>query len=338
MSKQTSIIPIKFVSVGGYSLSGGTAIVDLLKEFNNFRDMGNEFRLIKDPYGIMDLEDKLFNDWRDPLNADLAIKDFYWLCKQLDRYGRKFSRAGMGYSSVLSYFLAKSESYIDNLTQFSYRGTWHLITYKKSHLLQFFTRQLAKLGLIDGLDLMYSTISDKKEFLTLTKKYINSLFLELSENGSYNILLHNGLPTTSTLQAFNYFDHVKLIIIDRDPRDIYTEIIDHPPAWFRPDKDNSLNNARIFVSDFLRRRLQQSELAKDHRVLQLKFEDLVLNYEQTIKKIYLFLELLPDNHVKKGAFFDPQISKKNIGKYKKLGSNEAIKHITVNLKDYLFTL
>ena len=66
---------LHFVSVGGYGWTGSSACIDILKEFEGFGDLNGEFRIIKDPYGISDLEHSLVDSW-DFVRHDIAIQDF----------------------------------------------------------------------------------------------------------------------------------------------------------------------------------------------------------------------------------------------------------------------
>ena len=45
----------KIVSVSGFCATGSSAIFDLLLEFSNTESFPYEFRLLKDPDGIIDL-------------------------------------------------------------------------------------------------------------------------------------------------------------------------------------------------------------------------------------------------------------------------------------------
>ena len=86
-----------YILVSGYGWTGSSAVVDLLKEINKACYMNVEFRIIKDPKGLRDLYDSLVENW-DPLNSDIAIKDFLWLANHLNYKRHKFSlNAGLGY-------------------------------------------------------------------------------------------------------------------------------------------------------------------------------------------------------------------------------------------------
>ena len=60
------------------------------------------------------------------------------------------------------------------------------------------------------------------------------------------------------------------------------------------------------------------------------------NYETISKKIMDFVGLEEKEHVKKFAYFNPEISRNNIGIYKKYKDQAAIKIIEDELSEYLY--
>lgn len=326
---------INFISVGGFGASGGTAVRDLLRELDGFIELGAEFRLIKEHYGLMDLETFLTKTRRDILYSDLAIKDFIWLAKELNRVGGRFTREGMGYSHLIKGFMLKTEKYINKLTKFKFRARWHVLNYKKSYKKQILTRILIKFGLIDGFDEMNYTLIDKEEFGHITKGYIEDLFTDLSENGNLSVLLHNAIPTVNSYQALDYFDNIKQIIVDRDPRDILADIITRKITFFFGIKALQDEDYKLFVEDFKHKRREYYILENDPRILIIKFENLVNDYENTIKKIFKFLQI-NTSHKYKRHYFNPEASSANIGLWKNVLSNEAIHYINDNLPNYIY--
>ena len=52
-----------FVSISGYGWTGSSACIDILHEFKGFGALKGEFRIAKDPYGLIDLENSLVHNW-----------------------------------------------------------------------------------------------------------------------------------------------------------------------------------------------------------------------------------------------------------------------------------
>ena len=93
---------LSFIAISGFFSSGSSAVTDLLKEFQNTYECKAEIRIIKDPYGISQLEQALVHHW-ELLNSSAAIQDFLWLCKIYNRNGKHvFSPAGLSYGKNIS--------------------------------------------------------------------------------------------------------------------------------------------------------------------------------------------------------------------------------------------
>ena len=106
-----------FVNVSGFFFSGSSAMVDLLKEFEDFYESNAEIRFIKDPYGVAQLEDALINRW-ELINSSAAISDFLTMCEKGCRNGKGlFSPAGFNLKKTISNdFMQITHDYIDELT------------------------------------------------------------------------------------------------------------------------------------------------------------------------------------------------------------------------------
>ena len=123
---------LSFVAVGGYRSSGGTAVLDVLKEVETYAVPNVEFRLFCDPYGLIDLQTAIF-ERIDPEKIDIACKDFLWLTENYFRTTKRFSKTGLHYENYISpNFKKLSDEYINNISQFKYLMHWHILDFKKS--------------------------------------------------------------------------------------------------------------------------------------------------------------------------------------------------------------
>ena len=105
---------LDFFLVAGYGWSGSSAVVDLLSEYISTGELGTEFRLIKDPYGINDLFYNMVTK-ADPLNYDTAIKDFMWYAKKLfNKPNRFLLETGLDYGNFFGKeFMYNTKNYIN---------------------------------------------------------------------------------------------------------------------------------------------------------------------------------------------------------------------------------
>ena len=71
--------------------------------------------------------------------------------------------------------------------------------------------------------------------------------------------------------------------------------------------------------------------------MTLRFEDLVLDYDRSVKKIEEFVGLSPERHDRPRSAFDPARSKANIGLWKKWPDRRAMVLSAANLRDTAMT-
>lgn len=343
---------MKTILYTGYAYSGGTIIGELFREIDEFlvlpgKQPGNmEFRLLKERYGICDLEDAIFNTL-DPEIIDLAIKDFRWLSQNYARSSSSLGKPGYAYQSRSgNVFINATNKYLNSITDFEYPMDWHFYDFKKSGLQYAFKKITKKITNNKKLfrETAYLAYPSKKTFINLTRDYLKTImssFLnELSVNSEDKIVLPKSIPLYSEVkvrQIINYFDEPKLIIIDRDPRDIFFEIISSGRDRYIPMIESSEKKAEGFIKFFKSIRRDQHKIADLQEVCIVKFEDMCQNYEESVSNIFSFIDINPNLHSKKMTKFTPEISKKNIGKWKTDYSNnrQIYKYIERNLEEFI---
>jgi hypothetical protein len=117
--------------------------------------------------------------------------------------------------------------------------------------------------------------------------------------------------SNETVKAYFHDFNVKRVHVFREPRDVFATSILLDVKYIPHDHPNR------FIEWYKSKR-KSYPIGANNGVLYMKFEDLVLNYQESTEKIMRFLDLKEENHIHKKCFFDPEISKKNIGLYKQL--------------------
>ena len=333
----------EYVCVSGFSASGSSAVVDLLKEFDGFFECSAEIRIIQDPYGITQLERALIDDWNE-ISSSIAINDFLWLCKKCAKVGggrNPFAPSGLSYSKkICKDFYNLSVKYIESLSSFSYKSDYYCQKFKKSYIKYVFDRILlgiqlkskGKIRLFNVKKKSYFSHPSIDEFERETKKFFNNVFQQNFYAGYRRIILDQAISVNKPDSVFRYFDNGKLIIVDRDPRDMFIDDIVNWGNSFDSDLD-SIDAGKRFV---LRHKAMRSNYLDNPNILYINFEELVLNYEETVTKILKFLGADNEEHINKFKYFNPNVSKKNIGIWKKYYNEykEAIDYIYLELKSY----
>lgn len=148
----------------------------------------------------------------------------------------------------------------------------------------------------------------KKEYYALCNKLLYSIFNKL-QDGKHRLLVLDQLMQGLTYEddyCKKFMPNFKRILIYRDPRDIYTLIKRLDIQWFPHD---SVEN---FIRSMQRRYSHLDVESKSPLVI--RFEDLILDYDSTVAKIEVYLNL--GEHKRPQSCLDTSISCKNIGLWK----------------------
>lgn len=336
---------ITFLDVTGFYASGSSAVVDLLKEFKNTYECKAEVRFIVDPYGLTELENALVHNW-ELINSSAAITDYLDMCKKWSRRGgghkNPFAHAGLSYVNTINKdFMKITEEYVNRLTKFQYQCDYYHTKFQKSYLKYVMDRCRYAIELYSGgrlktanrhLRPCYFAHPTQEEFNLATQEYLEKLFannLDGCQDGY--IILDQALSANNTQILHRYFKNAKMIIVDRDPRDMY---VDEIVNWgVRHDDDNTKDAGKRYV---MRYKALHDGIVYDDDILKVQFEDLVLNYNSTVEKIIKFFGWTKEDHINPKKFLKPEISCKNVGIWKKYYNDykDALDVISEKLKNY----
>ncbi len=324
---------MQHICVVGYNWSGSSAVVDLLKEFKENWDPEAEFFMLTQPHGVMDLENVLFERW-DPHNVDIAIHDFMDFAENINRNQGKFQR-GINYENHFKgKFLEATRSFINDITDYTFEGYWWIYDFRKPYIKWLVEKISNKFVPKEKLETMYYSRPSREEFYEAVKKYMNRLVKTISEDKNcHNIILDQAVQPQHPGKAFDYFDNAKVIVVDRDPRDIYCDLVELKKLI---GKDISVTHD---TSKFVKWHKDYRSFGKikNDRIMYLQFEDLIKDYDKTVKKI---IDFVSDGKgltwEKPGMYFKPQISARNVGKFKDFPYLEEIKNLERELGEFLY--
>ena len=353
---------LKFIDVNGTGHSGKSAVTDLLREFekNYLYDHLFEFDFVRIPGGILELKYNFYDNW-SPIRADHAISKFLKTSKRMSNsifsydLFRKINSYGTNYETIFNNkFELLTNQYCLNLIEKKiYREYWPYRLIDKSTTFLFLFKFLRKLKLekVFFKNFFNYNVTLKKDFIKITNVYLNSLFNELYGLGEKHdtILLQNTFEPYNPDKSLKIFKNIKLINVIRDPRDIYCstlkinpnevfipEFIKEEKQWDFKKRFLSTNNIEdfILIQKMNLRNLDEVKSNKDF--LNIKYEDLVLNYNQCLIKITSFLKIDLKDHKLKKAHFDPKKSIKNVGVWKNYKNTYEVKLIEKELKEYCY--
>ena len=333
---------MRFISCASYYGTGSSAITDYVSEFDTvFSFTDEEFRFIQDPDGISDLEFNLVECFNRH-NSGHALKrykrlvDFY--CG--NALGRKYSIFFGDKWKEYSY------KYIDALTDFTYPGWWQYDLYDRGEWF-YFRKRIGNKILHQTIwknkpdrqlntmknEITYCSHPSEEKFLFCTQDYIHDLFQSVLPGDKEILMVDQLVPPMNLPRYLRYFkDDIKVIVVDRDPRDVF--VLDKY-VW----KDGVIpNDAETFIKWFKYTRSHRKiENLNNVHVKFVRFEDLIYKYSETTKTIRDWLGLDESDHKTPKKYFDPKISINNTQTWKKYPqSNSEIKLIEDSLGEYLY--
>jgi len=179
-------------------------------------------------------------------------------------------------------------------------------------------------------------------FYQKTRVFLEKLLsAAMTDKENHTIVMFNAFEPYNPWRPIRYFRDAKSIVVDRDPRDIYVTSRTHSQGF----NDNPSVYERVSFAydvDFFIRRFtilrKKVNAAQDPpgRVLRIRFEELVMDYVKTLERIYDFLGEDESTHERKLQFFNPDISRKNVGLWKEYPNQHEIQKIYTILKDYCY--
>lgn len=317
------------ISTCGYGYTGASAVLDFLQGYNSIQYLDYvEFQLLHQVDGILDLKYHLTQN-KERISCNSAINRFLRQQKKGTFAAKIRKLIGKKYDSL-------TQEYIKSLTiaQWDGRSNYDpsdVSAYSSSKIIFRFERAINKI--LKKLNIMYPkkkryfSILSVDLFDEITKKYLNGILQALSIEDDKDILLDMLFSATNPDAGTEFFDESKIILVDRDPRDIF--IVSH-----RKDEEYSFmpfDTVENFIAYY---RALRKETTLSNKVLVVRYEDLIYKYWETTDRIIKFLgyKNRPENEFK---FFNPDISMKYTNLKSETFEGE-IKKIESELHEFLY--
>lgn len=329
----------KIIVTSGYMGSGSSAITDLLCEVNGFesRHGSYEYIFMHCPDGVFDLEYKLLYE-NNAMRSDEALHSFYNCMYQLYSE-RKWWFADYKHK-IDKNFMKYCEAYIDSLIDKRLpENFWHHQerVVENNKIKRIINRILGKHRknvpdlIYNGMWIAYPT---REEFYNKTRIFLKEVFNSMGIKNN-NIIMDQLLLPHNVHKVDNYFDdNCKVIIVDRDPRDVF---ILNKYFW------KPLNtpvpypfNVEDFCTHYYKMR-KSEKIIPSKKVLRIHFEDLIYHYYDTKKIIFDFIGINDCDHIKQFSRLIPEKSMLNTQLYNRncIYIEEA-KYIEKHLNEYIY--
>lgn len=309
------------VDVTGFGWSGSGAVHDLLREYDDVKFASFkydwEFTLLWDVDGIYDLEHKLCHKHCRYGDSEEA----------LDRFLKRTE--AMNHVPALQYekiykgkFFDICQKYADSLTQIKFRARnfrEHIYPDRKekTYLIadKFLGNSLIKA--VFGKSLTNSFFSPSShlirfsynpdKFLERTHLFMEELLSYVRDKDDYDtpLITDQMFPPDCPSMFFKYIrEPKKCIIVRRDPRDTYLLA----KRRFNSVVPIPVDTVEDFIL-FYKKTIEETKIPDTDDILNVRFEDLIYNYESTKKKIEDFIGI--GLHKRERQYFNPNISINN---------------------------
>ncbi len=308
----------QYIIVLGTTFSGSGAVFDYLNGRGDLYEplFGQEYLLPILPNGLMTLEavsDKAF----DPATTEHALIQFEDIANKLMNYWARCEDVRL--NEKLPLFKDAIKEFIDDisLVDFPMRLLWRDL--KQTPIQRILGKFKNRLG-FKKKDSQTRLLISQKDIVTAAQKMHNKMFQSNAEGRP--ILLDQGGSGWNPIESTKYYSSCKIALVTRDPRDQFVEIKHYKKA----------TSVKGFIEWYkeMQRRLK---LINNPNILFIQFEDFVQKNE-------IFLNTLC-NHVSLSSSissnYQPNLSKKNIGKFHKLLSKTEIQTIENHLGEYIFS-
>lgn len=332
---------MKVISCASYYGTGSSAIADYISEFDGVFSLTNEeLRFLHDPDGIDDLAFHLLEN-HNRHNSGHALKRFKHLVDFYDGniFGRKYAPLFHNRWREISY------RYIDALTDFKFIGWWMYDLYDRGPWFYFRKRIANKLlhmtfwrndpeRTLNTMknEITYCSAPTEERFVKLTKAYIEELLVEAS-GGAQTVMVDQIVPPSNLPRYTRYFDDIKVVVVDRDPRDLY---LLEKEEW----KDGVIPHYDVetFVKWYrYTRKHRQTDVFDGAVSLFVQFEDLLYKYETETARLCEFLGLDEAAHTAPRTLLVPERSKRNTRKWLEYPQYAAdVAYIEGQLSEYLY--
>ena len=307
----------QYIIVLGTTFSGSGAVFDYLNGRGDLYEplFGQEYLLPILPNGLMTLEavsEKAF----DPATTEHALVQFEDIANRLMNYWAR--REDKRLNKKLPLYKKAIEEFINeiSLADFPMRLLWREL--RQSPTERIFDKLKNRFG-FKKKDTKTRLIVSQKDLVIAAQKMHNKMFQTNAEDRP--VLLDQGGSGWNPIESTKYFSNCKIVLVTRDPRDQYVEIKHYKKA----------NSVKGFV-DWYKEMQRRLKSINNPNILSIQFEDFVLKNETFLEKLCNHMSISS----KISSNYQPDLSKKNIGKFREILDKNELQTIENNLVEYIY--
>ncbi len=330
------------ITCTGFGGTGSSVISDLMAEFKSVKGCGDfEWSMSSDIDGVSDLQHYIVDDF----NAIKVTEGIY----RFKRYTGIISR---GYKRILGIDIQPIfDEYVNELIDFRWMGSnnmqvwrygwvkrkWYgLVCKAKMFLSRILTSNEGYERGYQKPKMLLELSQGDSKFFDATRRMYGRLLDSLDETNQYNYLCFDRLVPPYTFKRYSkYFQNIKIVCVDRDPRDLFLlNALYWHEGWIPSDDIDTYIQWFRTIRNKFKRDLAEADPGT---VMSVQFEDAIYNYDETIKKVIDFIGLDPADHVFKKKHFNPDYSIRNTKLWEKTEQyKEEILKIETELQEYCY--
>lgn len=317
------------VAVTGYFGTGSSAVVDLLKEYEDVRvapfdNQSYEHNVLYHHGGLYDVC-TLLTRGNTLYTSDKVISTFITEMKRLNDYnyvwfGSYQKMFGDKFMNLVYEFADSiAEKRDDKTTNHIVKTRFSILKASAQILMRIMQkRRFSNYGVkyIYDTEEAYCALPTEDELYKAAKKFTNGYFSLFDKNEGREVKIFDHIIWPGQIDDFAecFEDNFKMIIVDRDPRDLYA-LDQH--IWsankYRKSNIHFPTDITAFSKEWENTLVQNFN---NPNALRVHFEDLVYDYENTVKRIEAFLGLSSDAQTHAKEHFNPDDSIENTQVYK----------------------
>ena len=319
----------------GFGSTGSSVITDYLREFDGIAVKDSlELTWVTQTDGLIDLERAVMHPHSRTADSIAAIRRYL---ERVEAKQKLYEIHGLSAEA----FKRSAEKFIDEITTTSWYWTQRSYPMRSRYFLQaimlkyVIPRIERKTGRHASCwPLVKVRLSvNPPNFYEAARTHVDEMLKGMGLDQDGIIALDQPFSGNYPQAAFPLFKDPYAVVVDRDPRDNYvfarTKLLGK--AHLMP-----INDVRDFIAYYRALRKDQPYLQPDPRILRIRFEDMVYEYEKTSALVRDFLHL-PENP-RPRSVFEPELSMANTQVFKRFPQQfeEDIKVIERELPEYLF--
>ena len=320
----------------GFGSTGSSVVTDYLREYDYIIVKDDlEFTWVTALDGLIDLERAVMHPHSRTSDSIYAIKRYQEL---VERKKGMYQLHGLSAEE----FVRSANEFIDAITMVKW--PWYDNRVKKSYSPKYLLYAYMKRKVIPKMEkkrgchvncwpLEDVRVSVKPDnFYTAALKHIDDLLQAVGIDSNGIVALDQPFSGNNPQAAFPFYKDPYAVVVDRDPRDNYVFARTRMLGRFHY---MPINHVEDFIVYYRALRKDQPYLEENPRILRLRFEDMVYEYDKTTEILRDFLKLPENPHPK--SVFDPELSVANTQVFKRFPQfAQDIQKIEQELPEYLF--